>query len=58
MDTPPLARGVTTSSESGLELGMRARCADGIFLPSPAFPSSRLPILAALTGLPSTCYLP
>src|ERR1700688_2688329 len=58
MDTPPLARGVTTSSERGLGLGMRARCDDGTFPRPPVFPSSHLPILVALTGLSSTSYLP
>lgn len=42
MDTPPLVRGVTISSERGLGLGMRVRCEDGILAVSsrlPAFPS-------------------
>ena len=42
MDTPPLARGVTTSSDCGLGLGMRVRCRDGIRPSPPAFPSSHL----------------
>lgn len=42
MDRPPLARGVTTSSERGLVLGMRVRCGDGILQSPPAFPSSHL----------------
>jgi hypothetical protein len=42
MDRPPLARGVTTSSERGLVHGMRARRGGRILPPPPAFPPSHL----------------
>jgi hypothetical protein len=49
MDTPPLARGVTTSSERGLGLGMRVRCEDGILPCLPVFPPSHLGCAHRLT---------
>jgi hypothetical protein len=57
MDTPPLTRGVTTSSERGLGLGMRVRCEDGIVPCLPAFPSSRPSHLGCAHRL-TTHFLP